>query len=77
MLELVDLALKLVIAINLSYFTYEYIRCKSLYSKFKSLYNKMTDLQTILNNPSPATATTVEQINYKDRLCAVVSSGDS
>ena len=35
----------------------------------------MSDLQTILNNdPSPATA---ETTNYKDRLCAVLSSGDS
>ena len=55
MFEQVDLALKFVIAINLSYFTYEYIRCKSLYSKFKSLYNTMTELKTILNNdPTPA-----------------------
>ena len=54
MLEYIDLALKVVITVNLSYFTYEYMH---LYSKFKSLYNKMTDqLKTILNNdPSPAT----------------------
>jgi hypothetical protein len=41
----------------------------------------MSDLQKILNNDPtpalPATATTVEPTNYKDRLCAVVSSGDS
>ena len=37
----------------------------------------MTELQTILNDSSPATATTVERVNYRDRLCAIVSSGDS
>ena len=37
----------------------------------------MTELQTILNDSLPATATTVERVNYKDRLCAIVSSGDS
>ena len=75
MLEYIDLALKVVIAVNLTYFTFDYTRCKRLYSKFKSLYTKMSDLQTILNNEtSPATA---ETTNYKDRLCAVLSGGDS
>ena len=55
MLEYIDLVLKLVIAVNLTYFTFEYTRCKRIYSKFKSLYNKMTELKTILNNdPTPA-----------------------
>ena len=78
MLEEVDLALKFVLAVNLSYFTYEYIRCKRLYSKCKSLYIKMTDLKTILNNdPTPAPPATAETTNCKDRLYGVVSSGDS
>ena len=77
MLEYIDLAVKLVIATNLAYFTYEYIRCKRFYSRFKSLYTKMNDLKTILNNdPAPAPPSS-ETTNYKDRLCGVVSSGDS
>ena len=47
MFEYIDLALTFVIAINLTYFTYEYIRYKRLYSKLKSLYTKMNDLKTI------------------------------
>ena len=70
----IDLALKVVIAVNFTYFTYEYICCKRFYSKFKSLYTEMNDLKTIINNDpalaSPATAVTT---NYKDRLCGVVS----
>ena len=77
MLEVVDLVLKLVIAIDLTYCTYEYIRCKHLYSKFKSLYSKTTELQKILNDPTPAPPASAETTNYKDRLCGVVCISDS
>ena len=81
MLGYTDLALKLIIALNLSYFTYEYIRCKHIVTKLKCLkYYKMNNFKTIMSTtgptPMPVTSTT-ETTNYKDRLCGIVSSGDA
>ena len=46
--------------------------------QFKSLHNKMNDLKTIQNNDTtPAPTATAETSNNKDRLCGVVSTGDS
>ena len=59
-----------IIAINLTFYTYEYLRLRY---KFKTVYSKMEDVKPILNADKNIECAS----KHRDRLCGVVSSGDS
>lgn len=73
MLQYVDVIIKFVITLNLSYLCYNLFCFNKIY---KLLYSKMNDLTTIINSDVNNPSTTNDS-SYKDRLCGIVAAGDS